>query len=55
MKVYLVNAWYDYYPSSDNTVAVFSKLEDAKEFILKRFREERYHPDHMDIFEKEVE
>jgi hypothetical protein len=54
MKVYLVNEWDTYYPGADNTVAVFSTEEDARNFLLKYVKERKFRADRYDIFEKEV-
>ena len=53
--VYAVACWDQYYPLADNVVKVFSNNEDAKEYILKMLKEDKYLPDYTDIFEYEVE
>jgi hypothetical protein len=54
MKVYLVNGWDTYYPSPDNTIAVFATEEDDKNFLLTRAKERGFGSDYYDIIEKEV-
>jgi hypothetical protein len=50
MKVYLVNAWYNYYPSPDNTKGIFLSEDDAIKFKFKY--EEENKPDWCEILEK---
>lgn len=38
MKVYVVLAWDDFYPSPDNSLGYFLKRQDAEDF-LKTFKE----------------
>lgn len=52
MKVYLVLAWYDYYPSSDNCKGVFQKEEDAEDYLTGFKMTSTY--DRYEIVEKEL-
>lgn len=54
MKVYLVNEWNDYYPGSDNTIAIFRDLADAEEWLLEYLKDRRCRADRYEIFKKEV-
>ena len=55
--VYLVLEWDDYYPSIDNTVAIFFNRRDAEVFILEYADSQTdnwLRCDHLEIVERKV-
>jgi len=60
MKVYLVNGWDDYYPTPNNTLAVFTSKTAAERWLLNYLEnssgEHTYdRPDRCGIFTMEVQ
>ena len=55
MKVYLVNAWNNFYPDDDNTIAVFFDVDKAEEWLLEHLKTTQYRLGYYEIFEKTIE